>query len=58
MELLESETYDAVVDLLYMWGYLMFKDPSGRARIDRIDFHLRGWPGDVYFIKLAYLSTQ
>ena len=58
MELVEEETFQAVVDLLYSWGYLMFRDPSGKERLDRKDFVPGPWPGDVYFIKLTHLHGQ
>ena len=58
MELLEKDTFHAVVDILYSWGYMMFKDLSGKVRLDRQDFALPHWPGDVYFIKLIHLHKQ
>ena len=58
MELLEKDTFHAVVDILYSWGYMMFKDLSGKVRLDRQDFASPHWPGDVYFIKLIHLHKQ
>ena len=58
MELLEEETFQAVVDLLQSWGYLMYRDPNGKVRLYEKDFVPGIWPGDVYFLKPADLGKQ
>ena len=58
MELVEKETFEEVVDLLYSWGFLMFRDPGAKNRLKRKDFRQASWPGDIYFIKLTHLHGQ